>query len=77
MARRTNRLLLTAVVLVATPGLVWAQGGASSTGSQPPFDLTDASVVQAGSRLFRANCTHYCHSPDGRAGSSARPTGTQ
>jgi mono/diheme cytochrome c family protein len=68
MSRRTNRLFLTAtplVVLLAAHGLAWAQGAASS--SQPPFDLTDPSVVQAGSRLFRANCTHYCHSPEGRA----------
>jgi mono/diheme cytochrome c family protein len=71
MARRTNRLLPTAtalLVLLVAHGVVWAQGGASSTGSsQPPFDLSDPSIVQAGSRLFRANCTHYCHNPEGRA----------
>lgn|SRR5262245_15147451 len=71
VARRTNRSLLTAVplaMLLAAHGVGWTQGGASSTSSsQPPFDLSDPSIVQAGSRLFRANCTHYCHSPEGRA----------
>ena len=71
MARRTNRLPLTGTLLamlLAAHGLAWAQGGASSTGtSQPPFDLTDPSIVQSGSQLFRANCTHYCHNPEGRA----------
>jgi hypothetical protein len=40
MARRTNRPLLTAVplaMLLVAHGVVWAQGGASSTSSsQPP-----------------------------------------
>jgi len=71
MRRPSNRLLLAAallVVLLAAYGLAWAQaGGASTGGSQPPFDLADPSIVEAGSRLFRANCTHYCHNPEGRA----------
>src|SRR4029450_963626 len=55
-------------ILLAAHGVVWAQGGASSTGSsQAPFDLTDPSIVQAGSRLFRLICTLYCHTPEGRA----------
>ena len=71
MCRRSNRLLLTAAPLamfLAACGLAWAQAGGSGTGgSQPPFDLADLSIVEAGSRLFRANCTHYCHNPEGRA----------
>src|SRR5690242_7834408 len=72
MCRRSNRLLLTAASLamfLAACGLAWAQAGGSGTGSsQPPFDLADPSIVEAGSRLLRANCTHYCHNnPEGRA----------
>ncbi len=71
MSRRSSRFVVTVTLLMVTfaaPGLVWAQGGASSTGdSQPPLDLNDPAIVQAGSRLFRTTCTHYCHNPEGRA----------
>ena len=71
MVRQSTHLLVTAsaiVTLLAPHGLTWAQAGAASPGgSQPPFDLADPSIVEAGSRLFRANCTHYCHNPEGRA----------
>ncbi|HKW95589.1 MAG TPA: cytochrome c [Methylomirabilota bacterium] len=71
MCRQTNRFLLMAaavVMLLAACELVWAQArGTTTGGSQPPFDLADPSIVEAGSRLFRANCTHYCHNPEGRA----------
>src|SRR5437870_6292108 len=32
----------------------------------PPFDLTDRSIVDAGSHLFRQTCTGYCHGAEGR-----------
>src|SRR5262245_41034471 len=71
MFRLMSALLLTAMILavVLTPaGDVWAEGGTSNTGSlQPPFDLEDASKIDAGSHPFRANCTHYCHNPEGKA----------
>src|SRR5262245_23450841 len=71
MSRRSGwRLLVTTplLVLLAVHGLMWAQTGASSAGSSlPPFDLGDPTIVEAGSRLFRATCTHYCHNPEGRA----------
>ena len=70
-SRRSVALMLTASLLVGFLGaewLVWAEGGGSRTGnSAPPFDLGDPAKVEAGSRLFRANCTHYCHNPEGRA----------
>lgn len=70
-SRRSVALMLTASLLVGllwAEGLVWAQGGGARTGnSAPPFDLGDPAKVEAGSRLFRANCTHYCHNPEGRA----------
>ncbi len=70
-SRRSVALMLTASLLVGllgAEGLVWAEGGGSRTGnSAPPFDLGDPAKVEAGSRLFRANCTHYCHNPEGRA----------
>src|SRR2546430_17172565 len=37
-----------------------------SSASGPPFDLADPAVVEEGSHLFRANCTHYCHGAEGR-----------
>jgi mono/diheme cytochrome c family protein len=71
MSRRATALLLAGTflaVFLAAPGLVRAEGGGSSTGSSgPPVDLGDPATAEAGSRLFRANCTHYCHSPEGRA----------
>jgi len=71
MFRQSTHLLVTAtaiVTLLVPHGLAWAQAGAASPGgSRPPFDLADPSIVDAGSRLFRANCTHYCHNPEGRA----------
>jgi mono/diheme cytochrome c family protein len=70
-SRRSVALMLTASLLVGllwAEGLVWAEGGGARTGnSAPPFDLGDPAKVEAGSRLFRANCTHYCHNPEGRA----------
>ena len=48
--------------------LSWAQGaGPESGGSGPPFDLGEPAIVEEGLHLFRANCTHYCHNPEGRA----------
>src|SRR5437870_12636257 len=32
----------------------------------PPFDLSDPSIVDAGSHLFRQTCTGYCHGAEGR-----------
>jgi mono/diheme cytochrome c family protein len=56
------------LLFLVSGGLSWAQGaGPESGGSAPPFDLGDPAKVEAGSRLFRANCTHYCHNPEGRA----------
>ena len=69
MPRQVCVLVLGALLAVgpaAASGQAWAEG-ASSGSSAPPFDLSDPSKVEAGSRLFRANCTHYCHNPEGRA----------
>ena len=59
--------VLVAGVLVANR-FERAEGGEAGPGSsEPPFDLSDATVIEEGLRLFRANCTHYCHNPEGRA----------
>ena len=71
MTRLSIALLLTASLLATIPafhGHLLAEGKPSGTGSvQPPFDLNDPAKVDAGSHLFRANCTHYCHNPEGKA----------
>src|SRR5262249_18289750 len=54
--------------VLGTTGVVDAEGARSEGGgSQAPFDLNDPRAVEEGSHLFRANCTHYCHNPEGRA----------
>jgi len=71
MSERLIALLLTAAFLavcLVPHGQVWAERGTSAAGSQQaPFDLSDPSKVDGGSHLFRANCTHYCHNPEGKA----------
>jgi len=71
MRRRSTAVFLTATCVaafLAAPGAVGAEErGAAAGGAQPPFDLADPAKIEAGSRLFRANCTHYCHNPEGRA----------
>ena len=71
MRRRSTAVILAATLLavfVAAHGHVRAEERGSGTGAvHPPFDLTDPARIEAGSRLFRANCTHYCHNPEGRA----------
>src|SRR2546428_7680623 len=32
----------------------------------PPFDLSDPSIMDARSRLFRQTCTGYCHGAEAR-----------
>jgi mono/diheme cytochrome c family protein len=34
--------------------------------TEPPFNLSDRTVVEAGSQLFRQTCTGYCHGAEGR-----------
>jgi mono/diheme cytochrome c family protein len=54
--------------VLATTDFVGAEGARSEVaGSKAPFDLNDPRAVEEGSHLFRANCTHYCHNPEGRA----------
>jgi mono/diheme cytochrome c family protein len=54
--------------ILALDGLALAEGARSgSGGSAAPFDLGDPAIVQEGAHLFRANCTHYCHHPQGLA----------
>jgi mono/diheme cytochrome c family protein len=73
MSRRCVALMLAISVLVGaailtTTGFVGAEGARSEGGSsEAPFDLNDPKAVEEGSHLFRANCTHYCHNPEGRA----------
>lgn len=56
------------LAFLVSGGLSWAQGaGPESGGSGPPFDLGEPAIVEEGLHLFRANCTHYCHNPEGRA----------
>lgn len=71
MSRWSVVLMLRAslpLAFLVSGGLSWAQGaGPESGGSGPPFDLGDPAIVEEGLHLFRANCTHYCHNPEGRA----------
>ena len=54
--------------VLTTTGFVGAEGARSEgSSSASPFDLNDPRAVEEGSHLFRANCTHYCHNPEGRA----------
>ena len=71
MPRRVVALLLASGLLLgllAGEQLASAQGmrQPSSEASVPAFDLADPAVVEEGSHLFRANCTHYCHGAEGR-----------
>jgi len=34
--------------------------------TEPPFSLSDPTVVDAGLHLFRQTCTGYCHGAEGR-----------
>jgi len=70
-ARRVVALLLASCLLLGLldgEQLASAQGmrQPSSEASVPAFDLADPAVVEEGSHLFRANCTHYCHGAEGR-----------
>jgi len=50
---RVVRLTWLAILLAALP-------------TEPPFNLSDPTVVQAGQNLFRQTCTGYCHGAEGR-----------
>jgi mono/diheme cytochrome c family protein len=52
--------------IIAAASTVLAQAPTSGTVHTPPFDLQDPAVIEAGARVFRQNCTHYCHAKEGR-----------
>ncbi len=64
MSRRFVALVLASGLLLgflAGERLASAQGmrPSSSNAPVPSFDLDELAVVEEGSHLFRANCTHY------------------
>jgi len=82
MPRRVVALLLASDLLLgllAGEQLASAQGmrQPSSEASVPAFDLADPAVVEEGSHLFRASCTHYCHGAEGRVSRAPALRGRQ
>lgn len=71
MSRRYVGLIVIVILMLsilALDRLARAEGARSgSAPSAAPFDLDDPAMLEEGARLFRANCTHYCHHPQGRA----------
>jgi mono/diheme cytochrome c family protein len=70
MGNRVVRVASLALLLVA--GVVTPRAAAQAMRqpppmpTEPPFDLSDKAVIQAGSHLFRQTCTGYCHGAEGR-----------
>ncbi|RMF89758.1 MAG: cytochrome c [Nitrospinota bacterium] len=54
--------------LVVTASMVGRQVQAAQPDGAltPPFNLEDETVIEEGARLFRQNCTFYCHGKEGR-----------
>ena len=59
--RRSVGLLLVVVSLLLPPAVV-------GQSAQPPFDLKDPGIVDAGRILFNQRCAGRCHGIDGRDG---------
>ena len=66
VVRLTWLAILLAAGMLAPPAAAQGMRQPPPLPTEPPFNLSDPTVVQAGQNLFRQTCTGYCHGAEGR-----------